>query len=130
MKMKMTEKRFTKLLNFFDKEGISGYEVINPNARKKFVTFSFTRYTAEAFIKKNPDFGLIIVHFLSPIDEKLRDEIQNCEEIIFVENNFSGQFEHLLTEKLGLKYLQNTKISHMRKYDLLPFYIEDFENFF
>ena len=127
MKVKMTEKRFKKLSNFFEKEGIFGYEIINPSARKKIITFSLARYTAEKFVRDNPEFGLIIVHFLSPIDERLREEIAKCEEIIFVESNYSGQFETLLTEKLGLKYIPNLKISHLRKYNLFPFYIEDFE---
>lgn len=96
MKEKMTQKRFKKLANFFEKEGIFGYEVINPSAKKKFITFSMTRYTAEEFINQNPEFGLIIVHFLSPIDERLRAEIAKCEEIIFVESNYSGQFETIL----------------------------------
>jgi 2-oxoglutarate ferredoxin oxidoreductase subunit alpha len=39
------------------------------------VTYSFTRYTAEHFIKQNPEYGLIIIKFLKPIDTKLRDEI-------------------------------------------------------
>lgn len=129
MKQKMTEKRFKKLENFFQKEGIFGYEIINSAAKRKFITISATRYTAEEFITNNPDFGLIIVHFLSPIDERLRNEIANSEEIIFVESNFSGQLETLITEKLGLKYINGLKISHMRKYDLYPFFLEDFENF-
>lgn len=129
MKMKMTEKRFKKLHNFFEKEGIFGYEIINPNAKKKFITFSMTRYTAEKFIRENNEFGLIIVHFLSPIDMRLREEIMKCEEIIFVESNYSGQFETLLTEKLELAFISHLKISHMRKYNLFPFYLEDFEEF-
>lgn len=128
MKMKMTEKRFKKLQNFFEKEGIFGYEIINHEAKKMIITMSLTRYTAEKFVRDNSEFGLIIVHFLSPIDERLRAEIEKCEEIIFVESNYSGQLETLLTEKLGLKYIPNLKISHLRKYNLLPFYIEDFES--
>lgn len=79
-------------------------------------------------MRDNSEFGLIIVHFLSPIDERLRAEIEKYKEIIFVESNYSGQFETLLTEKLGLKYIPNLKISHLRKYNLFPFYIEDFES--
>lgn len=127
MKVKMTEKRFKKLANFFEKENIFGYEIVNAEAKKKIITTSLTRYTAEKFVRENLDFGLIIVHFLSPIDERLREEIAKCEEIIFVESNYSGQLETLLTEKLGLKYIPNLKISHLRKYNLFPFYIEDFE---
>lgn len=127
-KVKFTEKRFKKLENFFEKEGITWYEIINPSAKKMIVTYSFTRYTAEHFIKQNPEYGLIIIKFLKPIDARLRDEIiQNkYEELIFVESNYSGQVEKYLSNELGLKFIPNLKISNMRKYDLMPFYIEDF----
>ena len=126
MKIKMTEKRAKKVLYLFEKEKISWFEVINPRAKKKIITLSFTRYTAEYFVKNNPEWGLIIIKFLSPVDERLRWEIEKCDEVVFVENNFSGQLEALLSEKLWLKYLPNTKITHKRKYNLLPFYYEDF----
>ena len=128
LKVKFTEKRFKKLQNFFEREGISGYEIINPSAKKMIVTYSFTKYTAEHFVKNNPEFGLIIIKFLKPIDERLREEIiaNKYEELIFAESNYSGQVEKHLSNELGLKYIPNLKISNLRKYDLFPFYIEDF----
>ncbi len=128
LKVKFTEKRFKKLENFFEKEGISWYEIINPTAKKMIVTYSFTKYTAEHFIKNNPEYGLIIIKFLKPIDKRLRDEIisNQYEELIFAESNYSGQVEKYLCNELGLKYIPNLKISNIRKYDLFPFYIEDF----
>jgi 2-oxoglutarate ferredoxin oxidoreductase subunit alpha len=92
------------------------------------VTYSFTKYTAEHFVKNNPEFGLIIIKFLKPIDERLREEIisNKYEELIFVESNYSGQVEKHLSNELGLKFIPNLKISNLRKYDLFPFYIEDF----
>jgi pyruvate/2-oxoacid:ferredoxin oxidoreductase alpha subunit len=92
------------------------------------ITYSFTRYTAEQFIKENPEYGLIIIKVLKPIDEALRAEIisNNYEELIFAESNYSGQLEKYLTNELGLKYIPNLKLSNLRKYDLFPFYIEDF----
>lgn len=100
MKEKMTEKRARKCENFFEKEGIFGYEIISAKAKKKIITLSFTAYTAKAFVDKNPDWGLIIVKFLSPIDRRLREEIAYCDEVVFFENNYSGQLQTLLTEKL------------------------------
>lgn len=126
MKKKMTQKRFKKLENFFEREWISWYEVINQEAKKMFVVTSFTSYTAKHFVKNNPEYWIIIIKFLKPIDQKLREEIVWKQEIIFVENNYSGQLENYLTKELGLKYIDWLKISNMRKYDLYPFYIEDF----
>lgn len=128
MKVSMTEKRVKKLKNFFEKEWFRGYEVYNSWAKKMIITTSFITYTALDFIKDNPDYGLIVIKFLKPLDERLRDEIVWLEEIIFIEHNYSWQIETYITDKFWLKYVKWLKINHMRKYDLMPFYIEDFEN--
>ncbi len=127
MRMAMTEKKFKKLENFFEKEWISGYEVINPTAKKMLLTTSFTSYNAKEFIKNNPEFGLILVKFLKPLDHRLIDDLKWVEELIFLESNYSGQLENYMTKELGLKHISGLKISHKRKYDLYPFYMEDLE---
>ena len=127
MKMKMTEKRFKKLADFFEKEWISWYEVVNPDAKKMLILSSFTAYNAREFVKNNPEFWIIIIKFLKPLDERFIDEVKWKEEIIFIENNYSGQLENYMTKELWLKYIDGLKISHKRKYDLYPFYMEDFE---
>ena len=88
MKVKMTEKRFKKLENFFEKEGISGYEIftalspnLSPEGRKElpkkmFITMSFTAYNAKEFVKNNPEYGLIIIKFLKPLDKRLVKDIE------------------------------------------------------
>jgi len=128
MKVAMTEKRAKKLENFFDKEWFKWYEIYNSSAKKMIITTSFITYTALDFIKNNPDYWLIIIKFLKPLDERLRDEIVWLDEVIFVEHNYSWQIETYITDKFWLKFVNWLKISHMRKYDLMPFYIEDFEN--
>jgi 2-oxoglutarate ferredoxin oxidoreductase subunit alpha len=90
------------------------------------IVTSFTSYTAREFVKNNSEFGLIIIKFLKPLDARLRKEIENKEEIIFIESNYSGQLENYISKEFGLKYIPNLKISNLRKYDLFPFYIEDF----
>lgn len=126
LKQKFTEKRFKKLEDFFKKEWFKGYEIVNPEAKKMLVVTSFTTYTARHFVKNNPEFGLIIVKFLKPLDERLRADIEKLDEVIFIESNFSGQLENYITKEFWLKYIDSLKISNMRKYDLFPFYIEDF----
>lgn len=126
VKKAFTEKRWKKLENFFEREWYKGYEVVNQNAKKMLIVTSFTSYTAREFVKNNSEFGLIIIKFLKPLDARLRKEIENKEEIIFIENNYSGQLENYITKEFGLKYIPNLKISNLRKYDLFPFYIEDF----
>ena len=126
LKKAFTEKRFKKLDNFFEKEWIYWYEVVNPDSKKMIITTSFTTYTANEFIKNNPEFGLIIMKIIKPLDERILENIKWKEEIIFVESNYSGQLENYMTKELGLKYIDWLKISNLRKYDLFPFYIEDF----
>ncbi len=126
MKMKMTEKRARKLQNFYEKEGISGFYVVNPTAKKMILTFSFTAYTARAFIEANPEWGMIVITCLTPLDAKLRDTIVALERVVFVESNYTGQLEDYITKEFGLAYVPTLKRDHIRKYDLYPFYLEDF----
>ena len=90
------------------------------------IVTSFTSYTAKEFVKNNSEFWLIIIKFLKPLDERILDEIKWKEEIIFIESNYSGQLENYITKEFWLKYIAWLKISNLRKYDLFPFYIEDF----
>lgn len=128
MKKLMTEKRWKKLENFFEKEWVNWYEIINKNAKKMIITSSFTSYTAKEFVKNNPLFGLIIIKILKPLNKKLREELVKYEELIFVESNYSGQLENYITKEFWLNYVDWLKIKNLRKYDLFPFYIEDFES--
>ncbi len=141
MKKAMTEKRWKKLTNFYEKEGIYGYELFHSETRlvwdqsqerykspqKIIITTSYTSYTAKEFVKNNPEFGLIIIKYLKPLDRRLRDELVGKSEVIFVENNYSGQLEKYISQELWLAYIDGLKISNLRKYDLYPFYYEDFE---
>ena len=147
-KKDFTEKRFKKLKNFYKNEWIKWYEVYNPSIKghthrsantenvgvnlsvhpkKIIITTSFISYTAKEFIDNNSDFWLIIIKILKPLDERLKEKLINKKEIIFVESNYSGQLENYITKELWLKYINWLKISNLRKYDLFPFYIEDFE---
>jgi len=130
IKKLMTEKRFKKLKDFYKKEDLVWYEIVNPKARKIFLCLSATSYTLKAFVKNNPEYWLVIIKILKPLDHRLLDEIKNKDELIFVENNYSGQLENYITKELGLKYIDWLVIKNFRKYNLLPFYYEDFEEKF
>ncbi len=130
LKKKMTVKRAHKLDNFFETQGLSGYEIQNPSAKKMLIVTSFNTYTAQEYIKKNSEYGIIIIKFMKPLDERLVSALKWVEEIIFVENNYSGQLEKHLTQELKLDQIDWLKISNFRKYDLYPFYMEDYEERF
>ncbi|MBP9779621.1 2-oxoacid:acceptor oxidoreductase family protein [Candidatus Gracilibacteria bacterium] len=128
MKVAMTEKRAKKLENFYEKEGIMGYRVVNPTAKKMIVTLSFTAYTADAWLFENPDWGMIVITCLLPLDTRVRTIFESLEKAVFFESNYTGQLEEYMTKELGLKYIPTLTIDHRRRYDLLPFYMEDFES--
>ena len=59
---------------------------------------------------------------------RMRGVIVGLEKIVFVESNYSGQLEDYVTKEFGLKYVESLTIEHMRRYDLYPFFIEDFDS--
>jgi 2-oxoglutarate/2-oxoacid ferredoxin oxidoreductase subunit alpha len=109
MKVAMTEKRARKL-------------------EKMILTLSFTAYTAEAWCDANPLWGMIVVTCLKPIDARMRDVIVGLDRVVFVESNYTGQLEDYVTKEFGLRFVPSLQIEHIRKYNLLPFYYEDFDS--
>ncbi len=105
MKVAMTEKRARKLQDFYAKERIMGYRVVNPTAKKMIFTFSLTSYTAEAWVRENPEWGVIIITCLKPLDVRLREVIIGLDRVVFVESNYSGQLEDYVTKEFGLRFI-------------------------
>lgn len=134
MKKTMTEKRHQKLQTFasieFNKD-FYWYEIINPKAKKFFVTFGFSKYVLDNFIVKNSDYWLIIVTMIQPLDPRLKDffvdNFDKVDEFIFVEQNYSWQLEtHIRNKFWFVTKERNAKIKSMRKYELYPFFEEEF----
>lgn len=131
-KGEMMEKRARKMQTFIQNEfneNFYGYEVINPEAKKFFITMGVNRYALEQWIKNKSEYGLIIVKSLYPFDprlkvflEKNREWIQN---LIFVEMNHSGMLEDLVRKECELYGDWNSKISHQRKVTLYPLFEEE-----
>lgn len=130
MKVMMTEKRWRKLSNFYKEINHTGFEVINKNAKKMLITTSANSYNLKAFVENNPEFWLIILKIIKPLNPELLEVINCLEELIFVESNYSGQLENYVCKEFGLKYKKDLIISNYRKYDLYPFYYEDLEEKF
>ncbi len=143
IKKDMTDKRFKKMDTFIQQEfskDFYGYEVINPEAKIFFVTFGFNRYVLEDFMKvkgkrdkelgKSPKYGLIVVKVFQPLDMRLKEfldaHVKQIKKLVFVEMNYTGQFQALITNKCLLNDKKwNNKIADIRKYTLYPFFIED-----
>ena len=131
IKVQMTEKRHKKLDTFVKNEfnsNFRGFTVINENAKKFFITMWINRVVLEEYIKQNPEYGIIIIEVLQPLDKELKNFIEGreVEKLIFVELNFSGQLENYITWKLWLNCENwKTKIDRIRKYNNYPLFIED-----
>lgn len=132
-KSKMMAKRSRKRQTFIDtefNENFYGYEIINPNAEKFYVTFWFNRYLLENIINDNKNVWLIIITVFQPLDPRLKTRFQsnenNIKGLTFVEMNEKWSLERLIKNECNLKSeSRENKISHIRKYNLYPFFKED-----
>ncbi len=143
IKKKMVEKRAKKLKTFIQKEfnkDFYGYEIINPDAKKFFVSFGFNRYILDSKVdelcppdkgdKGGCNYGLIIITVLQPLDPRLKqrftDKKSQIEELTFVEMNHWWTFQKLITNECNLKSnSREKKIKNIRKIDLYPIFKED-----
>lgn len=135
IKKQMMEKRAKKIETFIQtefNEDFYGYEIINPNAKKFFVTFGFNKYVLESLLTndKFKNYWIIIVTMLQPIDPRLKQRFQknekNISELIFVEMNYWWSFQNLISNECKLKTdIWEKKIKHIRKYDLYPIFQEE-----
>lgn len=134
IKIQQMEKRARKM-ETFKKEELKdwiAYEVINPKAKKFFVTWWINRYAIEKAIEWKGERWLIIMKVFRPFDESLRkffkENENQIEELIFVELNHDWSCERYIRSECGLTTDEwNDKIGHLRKYNLYPIMIEEVE---
>jgi len=134
IKIQQMEKRARKM-ETFKKEELKdwvAYEVINPNAKKFFVTRWINRYAIEKAIEWNNERWLIVMKVFQPFDESLRkffkENENQIEKLIFTELNHDGSCERYIRSECGLTTDEwNDKINHLRKYSLYPIMIEEVE---
>lgn len=105
----METKRFRKLETFIKTEfdsDFSGFDIINPGAKKFFITYGINFYALQGFIHDHPDdeWGIIVLKVIQPFDLRLKDFLEShnkkIEKLIFVEQNYSGQLEAFLSPQL------------------------------
>ncbi len=135
IKKKMQDKRDQKLKTFGKQEfteNFYGYEIINPEAEKFFVTYGWNRFILEDYIRNNPEqkLGLIVIKVFQPFDLRLKTFLEQknsqIQSLIFVEMNASGQLQRLVTEQCNLQHpMRENKITHHRKYTLYPIFGEE-----
>ncbi|HBG61597.1 MAG: 2-oxoacid:ferredoxin oxidoreductase subunit alpha [Omnitrophica WOR_2 bacterium GWF2_38_59] len=70
--------------------------------------------------KENNGIGYLYFKQIYPLSEKIEEYWKRSKEVIFVENNATGQFEKLIRREFGLSANR-----HIRKYNGLPFSVEE-----
>ncbi len=133
VKKAQTDKRWQKMQTFIEQEfndDFRGFEVLNKNADKFLVSFGFNKQVIQAFLQDYPDRGAIIVKVLQPLDPRLgkwfEERKEAIQKLVFVEMNYSGQFEYHISTHLGLNCEPwKQKISHIRRYQSYPIFVED-----
>ena len=134
IKVQQMEKRARKM-ETFKKEELKdwiAYEIINPNAKKFFITWWINRYPIEKVISENNDWWLIVMKVFQPFDESLRkffkEKENQIEKLLFIELNHDGSCERYIRTECGLTTDEwNNKIDHLRKYSLYPLMVEEVE---
>ena len=134
IKVQQMEKRARKM-ETFKKEELSdwiAYEIINPNAKKFFVSWWVNRYPIQKVISENNDWWLIVMKVFQPFDESLRkffkEKENQIEKLLFVELNHDGSCERYIRSECWLTTDEwNNKIDHLRKFSLYPIMVEDIE---
>ena len=134
IKVQQMEKRARKM-DTFKKEELKewiAYEIINPNAKKFFITWWINRYPIEKVISENSDWWLIVMKIFQPFDESLRkffkENENQIEKLLFVELNHDGSCERYIRTECWLVTDEwNEKIDHLRKFSLYPFMVEEIE---
>ena len=134
IKVQQMEKHARKIETFKNKELKEwiAYEIINPNAKKFFITWWINRYPIEKVISENSDWWLIVMKVFQPFDESLRkffkEKENQIEKLLFVELNHDGSCERYIRSECGLTTDEwNNKIDHLRKFSLYPLMIEEIE---
>lgn len=132
IKWQQMERRMKKLQTFVQKEfneSFYGYEIINPNAKKFYVTRGMNCYSIEYAIQNKADWWLIVIKSFQPFDKRLKKFFQekkdNIEKLVFVEMNQRGQLEELVRKECELCGEWNKRIDHFRKYTLYPIFSEE-----
>ena len=134
IKVQQMGKRARKMDTFKNEElkNWIAYEIINPNAKKFFITWWINRYPIEKVISENSDWWLIVMKVFQPFDESLRkffkEKENQIEKLLFVELNHDGSCERYIRSECGLTTDKwNEKIDHLRKFSLYPFMVEEIE---
>lgn len=113
----MNKKRIKKYKGILE-ETVEPELIGNPNYENLVICWGSTKDVVREslYILNDPKTAMLYYKQVYPIHVKTNDYLRKASRIIFVENNFSGQFENLIR-----KFTNVRSTVHVHKYDGLPF---------
>lgn len=125
MRIKMTDKRLSKLNNFQNEAPISSHHFIGEdNFKTLIVSWGSNFQVIKAAIKDKKDYALLHFVQIYPVDKIIAEYVQKAQKTIIIEQNATAQFAKLLQGELGIKFDEK-----LLKYNGMPFSIEEIEEF-
>lgn len=122
--MEMSKKRMRKMEEL-EREIPEPEYYCNKEADTVFVGMGNTKNVILDCINDNKDFAYLHYEYIYPLKtKKFENLVSKKKRIVLVENNQTGQFGNLITEKTGYKFQEK-----LLKYDGRPFFVEDILDF-
>jgi len=117
----MQEKRMKKY-KLLEKDVVKPYFHGEDNYKYLVVSWGSTYHTVKEAIELLEDRSFAILHFTQvwPINDEVKKYFENAGKIIFIEENYTGQFADLLVKKFNLNNFEK-----ILKYNGRAFFVEE-----
>ncbi len=123
VRRKMVHKRLKKLMGMKEKAR-KPLKHNSKNGKLLIVGWGSTYYTIKEAIEglNTPDISQLHFEQVYPLPQKIEEEFENYEQIVFVENNLTGQFSQLVEKETGIGGFKK-----ILKYDGIQFSVEELQ---
>jgi 2-oxoglutarate ferredoxin oxidoreductase subunit alpha len=116
----MVHKRLRKL-KALEKKVIQPIQYNTENAKVLLIGWGSTYHTIKEAVEEidNPDIALMHFEQVYPLPEKIEKTLESYDQVIFIENNVTGQFAELIRKETGFN-----QFKQILKYDGIQFSVE------
>jgi 2-oxoglutarate ferredoxin oxidoreductase subunit alpha len=116
----MVHKRLQKL-QALEKKVIQPIQYNTENAKVLLIGWGSTYQTIKEAVEEidNPDIALMHFEQVYPLPEKIEMTLESYDQVIFIENNVTGQFAELIRKETGFN-----QFKQILKYDGIQFSVE------
>lgn len=116
----MVHKRLRKL-QALEKKVIQPIQYNTENAKVLLIGWGSTYHTIKEAVEEidSPDIALMHFEQVYPLPEKIEKTLESYDQVIFIENNVTGQFAELIRKETGFN-----QFKQILKYDGIQFSVE------